>query len=399
MRDTSPAFTTREKEEYLSPVELFHIWEGGDDPQARHWYYTSSDEAVDYNGNTYEPAAIKRSSLSFDSDLTATKCGITVGALEENFRDYLAQNPLAQMWVSVSRVHRGAASDAVVFFVGQVKTVAFQGAQAEAECVGFEHFLSMKIPRYHFQAHCNNTLYDAKCNVDRGAFSNTCAVTISGNILTAPEFATRADGFFTYGWVSFGGQKRMITAHSGSSIVLQYPFIDIADGDEVTASAGCDQRITTCRDKFDNLGGNNGLLSQSAPVSTPSKITGNQTLVTPTVYTSGPVTSVTANCKFVQWRDDYRYTARCYITVNGIDHLVDTVSGVREFDFTRTVTVAVSNERASVSARIEAENSTLSCQLQFLVQVMGGTCQGEGASGGGFFGTPYIPTENPSMMS
>ncbi len=253
MKTATTAFETLEQNETLSPVEIFHIWEEGD--SGEHWYYTSADESVTYDGNTYTPAAIKRSSMSFDSELEVTKVGVTVGALDDTFISYMTQNPTTQMWVAIYRLHRSDESDASVVFIGQVNSVSFQGAQAEAECYGFEHFLKMKVPRYLYQSCCNNAVFDDRCGLAKEDYATTAEITLSGSgmYLSANAFGTKDDDWFTYGWVVYGDQRRMVTAHTGTMLTLQYPFQDIEDGDEVTAYAGCDLDIETCRDKFGNV--------------------------------------------------------------------------------------------------------------------------------------------------
>ena len=255
MKTSTDAFETAEQETVLAPCEIFHLWEvDGPEDEDRHWRFTSRDSDVTYDGETYEPAAIERSSLSFGTTLETTSMTLSVGALTEEIRDYIAQNPLTQTWVSVMRLHDGA-SDASTLFVGQVGTVSFKGATAEIECVGFEHYLEMKLPTQLFQASCNNTVFDSRCALSEEEFSRTStAVTVStsGRILTADEFDVE-DGWFTYGWVEYKRQKRMIVDHEGTSITIQYAFTGVEEGASFTAFAGCDGDIATCRDKFGNV--------------------------------------------------------------------------------------------------------------------------------------------------
>jgi uncharacterized phage protein (TIGR02218 family) len=245
-------FIVAEKAESLAPVELFHIWEAAGAVDDLHWYYTSGDAPISHEGNTYEPVAIERSSLSYDSELEVTTMTVTVGALRDEMRDYLVQNPMAQTWVSVLRVHRGAGDTSVVF-IGQVRGLSFQGAAAEAECVGFEHFLKMKIPTIYFQPSCNNIIFDNRCGLNKNNYAVTTTATGDGKGLSAEAFGSKPDGFFNYGWMEYGRQKRMVVSHNGTGILLQYPFTDWENGSTVTVYAGCDQRITTCRDRFNNV--------------------------------------------------------------------------------------------------------------------------------------------------
>ena len=80
----------------------------------------------------------------------------------------------------------------------------------------------------------------------------TVTVSNGGLTLSAIAFDAPADGYFTWGYVDASGEKRPITGHSGANIYLRYAFPGIETGDTVTAYPGCDKKLATCRDKFNN---------------------------------------------------------------------------------------------------------------------------------------------------
>jgi len=334
MRSVSDDYKANEQAKEVRPAELFHLWE--DSETGRHWYYTSGDEPVTFNGKEYVPAGITRENLSYDTELQATKLSVTAGHIDEAFRDYLAQQPTEQLWVSLMRVHRDDPSEVMVLFMGQCLSVSFKGATAKGEFAGFQKFLQMEIPRYRYQPHCNNTLFDGFCKIpvqdhsflalatpdttgkvlsfddsqedveahtahlgeaftvgypsptyvtvtgydegiDYTLAGNEVTVLSDGNITEGEtlevkfgySFSSFGDGYFSLGWVEFQGQKRMIVSHVGLNITVQYPFNDMAEGAGVKLYAGCDQRIETCRDKFDNV--NNFFGTPYIPQENPSE--------------------------------------------------------------------------------------------------------------------------------
>jgi hypothetical protein len=64
---------------------------------------------------------------------------------------------------------------------------------------------------------------------------------------------TLGDGQIIAGEViSNGGERRMVTGQSGTSLTLSYPFAGLGVGDTVTLRKGCDHSFATCKAKFSN---------------------------------------------------------------------------------------------------------------------------------------------------
>jgi uncharacterized phage protein (TIGR02218 family) len=78
-----------------------------------------------------------------------------------------------------------------------------------------------------------------------------------GSIVTASEFASFADGWFTGGFIEFVTpqgflETRMINRHLGASIRLLTPVLGMLAGDPVVAYPGCRRTVRDCIDKFNN---------------------------------------------------------------------------------------------------------------------------------------------------
>jgi len=264
MKDVSSDYVAQEEATKRKPVELYHIWRP-DGSNER--FYTSGDVAVIFPGpvnDKYLPATLKRSLIRYDSQLDVTKCTIQAAFVEDPVMEFIAMNPVEIYWVKIMKLHRDQSPlEADVVFLGQIKGVAFKGIQADVECVGFEHFLKMPIPKERYQITCNWQVFDSKCDNPVGACSKedykTEALDITLNatktILTAAIFATKSDGYFIGGVVEFPfkNEKRTIVAHSGNTITMSYRMIYLEDGDTVNAYPGCDGRKETCRGTFDNI--------------------------------------------------------------------------------------------------------------------------------------------------
>lgn len=268
MKDISQAYINKEELSQRRPVELYHIWRKD---ESEHWYYTSGDIIINFDGVDYVPAAIKRTFPRYDSQLDVTEMDIITSYISEPTAQFISINPIEILWVSVMKLHRDQSPlEADVIFIGQIKQVQFKGIKAISKCVGFEHFLKKTIPQWRYQLTCNHQVFDSKCTIDSDLYKVTAVVAIDSTktILSATEFEAEVDSFFTGGQIKFGNNYRTIVAHSGVEITLMYGMTDLIDGDSVDAFPGCDGRAETCRDKYDNVV--NGLWFPFIPVENPA---------------------------------------------------------------------------------------------------------------------------------
>ena len=168
---------------------------------------------------------------------------------------YVAQNQVLPLWVKVTRLLNNL-SEANIIFIGQIKRVTFKGLNAKADCVGFENYLNQPIPHFRYQPLCNWQVFDSLCAKPDTAFKiTTSSTTISSNglVVTSPDFGLQSADYYTNGLLTFNGDARMITEHIGNDLTIRFKMPYLCSGCEVTAYAGCDRNIETCRDKFDNV--------------------------------------------------------------------------------------------------------------------------------------------------
>lgn len=260
MKEATETYIAKEEAPVRKPLELYKIWSGTAD-----WHYTNGDVAVDFNDgteevpdiHTYEPATIGRGITEYNSTLDVSTIKIQFAGIAEPVVQYIAQNPIDIIWIEVSRLFRDQDPlEKSVIFIGQIKTATFKGVSAEAECVGFEHFLKMQIPVWRYQITCNHQVFDAGCNLTGEITEPVPAIVTldaTKTILTSATFGGYDAGYFTGGLAEFGSEWRTIVAHSGNTVTINFKMIELEDDDSVDVYPGCDGRIETCRDKFDNI--------------------------------------------------------------------------------------------------------------------------------------------------
>ena len=252
MRSPSSAYTAREQASKIRPLEIFHFWTVDSD---QHWRYTSGDVTVVHDSQTYTPAPISRSAVSGGAgEHTQMTVNAPMGGV--TLIDFLEQKTGEPVWAEIGRLHREDLNEKLVIFIGQVAGIGFSGLDAAIECGGLDALLATPIPRDRFSPGCQNDLYDERCGVDDASFSTAAvlsSVSADGLTLVSATFALQDDDYYRMGFVAYGGIRRMVTGHTGDTIVLRSAIYGLAAAATVTVYAGCDYTRTTCRDKFANL--------------------------------------------------------------------------------------------------------------------------------------------------
>jgi len=252
MKNVSQDFIDSEEAIQREPAELFHIWRNDD---SQHWYLTSGDAPLTYDGNEYSPGTLKRGQVTYNSTLDVSIVQVDAPSLLDPVVEYIAQNPIEIMWISIAKIHRQDLTEVDIIFVGQIKEINFKGIHGACQCVGFEHFLKKSIPLWRYQLTCNHAVFDSKCALTKASYAvNTIiSLDITKKELISSAFGMFDDGYFIGGEIVFGNESRSIIAHEGNTVYLMYPFIELETADIVDAYPGCDGRATTCRDTFDNI--------------------------------------------------------------------------------------------------------------------------------------------------
>lgn len=255
MKDVTAGFETRELGRQRKPIELYRMWEADGTATYR---YTSHDEDVTYGGFVYKAVPITRNTVSYDVNLNSPTVEITAGYIEDPALKYIATNPLRPYWVEILKLHSEDLSEALVIFIGQIKTVAFKGLAAKIKATGFEFYLDQTIPRFRYMPSCNNKIYEGFCKAAKGSFTKSgTAVTVSANCLTITTDIVDTIGeysstYWRYGEILIGADYSVIASHTGNPLILTLssPLPNAEDGDSITISAGCDKSYATCNGKF-----------------------------------------------------------------------------------------------------------------------------------------------------
>ena len=251
MKDVSQDYINAEEASQRQPVELYHIQHIDN-----HWYYTSGDTPVDFDSHTWEPATIKRSSTHYDAKLEGTKISVTFARTDPAIARYLAQSPVELSSITIYKLFRDQdPMESCLIFTGVILSVTVKGLAAEARCAGIDYVISHQFLNWRYQPECNHTVFSDGCGLNEADYELTTTVSVNetGTILTSSDFSSHEDGWWTLGVVTHNDEERLIVDHVGNTITIMVPFRELNSGDTVTVLPGCDGKVDTCRDKFNNL--------------------------------------------------------------------------------------------------------------------------------------------------
>lgn len=224
----------------------------------RTYRYTSAETLQVVNGEEYEPAPLKRStvkagtqsddSLSLDIELPFNTAVV---------RDYAYAESPPSLTVEVYRLHRGSdpATQWALYWKGKATSFTVDNWVAKIRVPSiFSRALQGDLPNVYWQAPCNHVLYDSRCKVPRPA--HTIATTVADVAGTA--FNVANDGGVANALKAGEavcmrtGERRLIMANLAGTITINFPFVDLRVGDPMELVDGCDHSFTTCGAKFAN---------------------------------------------------------------------------------------------------------------------------------------------------
>jgi uncharacterized phage protein (TIGR02218 family) len=271
MKTISGALTTLfNSNSTFAKVDLF-TWTFADGTVLR---TTSADIALTWSGNTFASCApaIQRTMVKLKVGIDADSMDLTVmpsvndaisgltwqSASRQGYLDgakVLVETAYIQTWPTVVGV--------LHVFQGQVSDIYPERTMVRVTVKSSLELLSQPFPRNVYQSVCSRTVYDAGCGAVKATYTATGTVAASP-APTATSFKTgnaQAVGYFDQGVVTFtsganNGLKRTIKSYdpaTGFTFALPLPVAPTA-GDTISAFAGCDKTLATCRTKFSNSG-------------------------------------------------------------------------------------------------------------------------------------------------
>lgn len=237
--------------------------------------YSDLPSALTWNSVDWEPFPISHTEIKQSNDMSKNGITVTIPILGEFANMFVGWSPDHVVTLTIRRGHFGA-SDALVYWKGRVGSHNLKDQTIELKCESI--FTSLRRPgvRARFQRTCRHAVYSRGCGLDKADFAvNGQLVAVDGLVLTVPEAATKANGWFMGGIIEFpDGSFRMVVGHAGSQITISRAsrfaiegfaasgygrsYGQYYGGFSVILYPGCNRTIEQCKNKFNNLDNQGG---------------------------------------------------------------------------------------------------------------------------------------------
>lgn len=228
-----------------------------------HWYYTDADRPLEYDGQTYTPAAISHSEITDGGD--SGKISITVSMPKDlpvaaNWSPWPPQDTIV---VTIMTQHDGE-SDVLVDWIGRVVQPRITDSTLTLTSEPTATTAKRGGKGRKLQRQCDLVHYGPLCGVDPAGHELPATLSdVVGFDLTATAFLALPTGRLAGGyieWVRPDGlpDRRSIDAHTGDTITVDYGSEDFEIGLDVSAYPGCNHTDEDCDGYFDNQLANGG---------------------------------------------------------------------------------------------------------------------------------------------
>lgn len=232
--------------------------------------FTSHDADITYGANLYQAIPIKRSQISYHTDLQVDRVDISmglvaivIGDLEYSIPKVIRLGLLRNAHVYIHLVDYVALDSVKLLFEGWVTQGATYNRGICTLGVGsILDKLQEKFPKYIYSELCQHQLYGTYCGLDPDDYeaSGTIDTGTTSSTIYADAFLYSAteEGWYAKGKLSMtsgdnSGVDRSILVHGDGYVRLLIPFIEtLTVGDTFNVWPGCDKSGVMCDEKFDN---------------------------------------------------------------------------------------------------------------------------------------------------
>lgn len=146
----------------------------------------------------------------------------------------------------------------LVLFEGRIVEPELDRYEINASVVSEVDDLKLQMPRNLYTPGCLNTLFDSACGLLSADFAVNTTIGVNSSPSRIFCDLSQPQGWFTQGVVEFleganVGIKRTIRLHESGALLLTLPLLDMpAIGEAIRVYPGCDKRLDTCTNRFNN---------------------------------------------------------------------------------------------------------------------------------------------------
>lgn len=268
MRQASPQLIALLDAEQFVMADLYTITT----IQGIEYCYTSYDFSLVVNGKEFKAKGpiISREGTSLSLGIEVDNLSITI---ETNESTKFGDVPVAQAFhngildgarFKLERVFMDmhtptdTSAGTLVLFEGRIVEPELDRYVINASVVSDVDNLKLQMPRNLYTPGCLNTLFDSACGLLSADFAINTTIAANSTPNRILCNLSQPQGWFTQGVVEFLegvniGIKRTVRLHEAGALLLTLPLLDMpAIGEAIRVYPGCDKRLTTCDNRFNN---------------------------------------------------------------------------------------------------------------------------------------------------
>ncbi|KRJ16794.1 DUF2163 domain-containing protein [Acinetobacter pittii] len=147
----------------------------------------------------------------------------------------------------------------IKLFEGRIIEPEFDRNTIHASVASDLDELNVQMPRNLYQPGCSNTLFDHACGLNRENYALETTIAAGSTASRILCDINQPQGWFTQGVIEFleggnKGLKRTIRLHELDVLLLTLPLLEDPEvGQRIKVYPGCDKRLETCQNRFDNF--------------------------------------------------------------------------------------------------------------------------------------------------
>lgn len=230
------------------------------------YYYTNAAQAISRNGSSWIPVAVKCGRIKYVGEVPKDALGVELPYDNPLAATFLGA-PDFVTWLTVFRAHHVDTATRAVW-MGRVVSSVFNDKIAQLSCESLFTSLQRRVAHRVYQRTCPHVFGEVgTCNFPIASVTSSLTATaIAGVLVTVPDAAalTKIEG----GTLTYGGVRRMILKHEGTTLTLMRAMPNLAlalsghpEGVSVDVAESCSQepddpdRGCRARGNMGNYGG------------------------------------------------------------------------------------------------------------------------------------------------
>lgn len=234
--------------------------------------YTNYDYNLIVGGNIYfaDGPIISREGFNLSLGVEVDNLSVSIESTDENKFNLIsvaqafhngqmdgARFKLERIFIDIN-TPTDTSAGALLLFEGRIIEPEFDRNVIHFNVASDLDDLSVQMPRNLYQPSCSNTLFDSACGLNRSAHAVSTSIDANSTQSRILCNVTQPQGWFTQGVVEFldganAGLKRTIRLHETGTLLLTLPLLSVPKtGERIKVYPGCDKRLETCTNRFNN---------------------------------------------------------------------------------------------------------------------------------------------------